>query len=126
VPAFGAQYKTGVVLNFGALVPQVNVSDAGTLVSSMKIHFQSTSDELALLQPAIPAAIKAYDALATEAGLSAAQVGMLQKVDNTPNGGGHCGIDGRGFVSGVQLMASNYANIMGTSAVGWLRGLGMC
>jgi len=106
VPAFGAQYMTGVVLNCGALVPQVNVPDAGTLVSSMKIHFQSTSDELALLQPAIPAAIKAYEALAMGTGLSAAQVGMLQTVDNTPNGGGHCGFDGKGFVSGVQLMAS--------------------
>jgi hypothetical protein len=49
-------------------VPQANVTDAVTLVSSMKIHFQSTSDELALLQPAIPAAIKAYEALATGQG----------------------------------------------------------
>jgi hypothetical protein len=90
----------------------------------MKIHFQSTSDELALLQPAIPAAIKAYEALATEAGLSAAQVGMLQTVDNTPNGGGHCGFDRKGFVSRVQLMASNYANIMGTNGSGLVTGIG--
>jgi hypothetical protein len=39
VPAFGEQYKTGVMLNCGALVPQVNITDAVTLVSSMKIHF---------------------------------------------------------------------------------------
>jgi hypothetical protein len=124
VPVFGAQYMTVVMLNYGALVPQINVTDAETLVSNMKIHFQSkiTSDELALLQRAIPAAIKAYEALAMGAGLSAAQVGMLQTVDNTQNGGGHCGFDGKGFVSGVQLMASSYANII----VGWLRGLGMC
>jgi hypothetical protein len=90
----------------------------------MKMHFQSNSDELALLQPAIPVAIKAYDALTMEAGLSAAQVEMLQTVDNTPNGGGHFGFDGEGFVSGVQLMASNYANIMGTNASGLLTGIG--
>jgi hypothetical protein len=89
VPTFGAQYKTGVVLNCGALVPQVDVVNATTLVSTMKIHFQSTSDELALLQPAIPAAVAAYEKLATTAGLSSAQIGALQTVDNTPNGGGH-------------------------------------
>jgi hypothetical protein len=100
LPEFGAQYKTGVVLNCGALVPQVNITDAVTLVSSMKIHFQSTSDELALLQPAIPAAIKAYEALATEAGLSAAQVGMLQSWIIRRMGVGIIGLIGRGLLVG--------------------------
>lgn len=124
VPAFGAQYKTGVVLNCGALVPQVNVADAATLATSMKIHFQSTQDELALLQPAIPKAITAYEKLATTAGMSAAQIGVMQTVDNTPNGGGHCGFDGKGFVTGVQLMSTNYANIMGANATGQVTGIG--
>ncbi len=124
VPAFGAQYKTGVILNCGALVPQVNVTDSNTLATSMKIHFQSTRDELALLQPAIPEAIAAYEKLATDAGLTADQIGALQTVDNTPNGGGHCGFDGKGFVSGVQLMATNYANIMGHNTRGEVTAIG--
>lgn len=123
VPAFGATYKTGVVLSCGALTPQVDVVDANTLVSSMKIHFQSTQDELALLQPAIPAAITAYEKLATTAGLSTAQIGTLQTVDNSPNNGGHCGFDGTGFVKGVQLLADNYANIMGKNATGQFTGI---
>lgn len=124
VPAFGAQYKTGVVLNCGALVPQVNVTDPNTLATSMKIHFQSTKDELALLQPAIPKAITAYEKIATTAGISTAQIGAMQTVDNTPNGGGHCAFDGKGFVSGVQLMSTNYANIMSANASGQVTGIG--
>jgi poly(3-hydroxybutyrate) depolymerase len=123
VPTFGAAYKTGVVLSCGALVPQVAVVDSNILVTSMKIHFQSTQDELALLQPAIPAAITAYEQLATAAGLSVAQIGTLQTVDNSPNGGGHCGFDGTGFVAGVQLLADNYANIMGNNATGKFTGI---
>jgi hypothetical protein len=44
-------------------------------------------------------------------GLNAAQIGQLQTVDNTPNGG-HCEFDELGFVSGIQLIADNFANIM--------------
>ncbi|KAH8595998.1 hypothetical protein B0O99DRAFT_570830 [Bisporella sp. PMI_857] len=123
VPAFGATYQTGVVLNCGALAPQVDVVDANTLVSNMKIHFQTTKDELASLQDAIPAAITAYEDLATTAGLSADQIGQLQTVDNTPDGGGHCGFDGQGFVSGVQLMSDGYADIMGDNATGAVNGI---
>lgn len=124
VPAFGAQYKTGVELNCGALVPQVNVTDPNTLATSVKIHFQSTKDELALLQPVIPKAIAAYEKIATDAGMSASQIGTMQTADNTPNGGGHCGFDGTGFVAGVQLMATNYANVMGQNASGQVTGIG--
>lgn len=124
VPAFGAQYKTGVILNCGGLVPQVNVTDPDTLVANMKIHFQTTQDELALLQPAIPKAILAYESMAASAGLKAPQIATLQTVDNTPNGGGHCGFDGVGFVSGVQLMATNYANVMGKNASGQVTAIG--
>lgn len=123
VPAFGATYKTGVVLNCGALAPQVTVADANTLATSMKIHFQSTKDELASLQDAIPAAITAYEQIAVDAGLSAAEIGAVQTVDNSPNGGGHCGFDGKGFVSGVQLIADNYSNIIGTNPSGQVTGI---
>lgn len=86
MPAFGATYQTGILLNCGALEPQVPVVDAQTLATTMKIHYQSTQDELTLLQPAIPAAIKAYEALATTAGLTPDQIGALQTVDNSPVG----------------------------------------
>lgn len=90
----------------------------------MKIHFQSTKDELALLQPAIPAAIPAYEKITTDADLTVAQIGTMQTVDNTPNGGGHCGFDGTGFVKGVQLISTNYANILGINATGQVTRIG--
>ena len=40
-----------------------------------------------------------------------AEIGALQTVDNTPRGG-HCEFDELGFVSGIQLIADNFANIM--------------
>lgn len=125
VPAFGATYKTGVILNCGGLEPQVAVADANTLVTSMKIHFQTTSDELGSLQDAIPAAITAYEKLATTAGLSTDQIGTMQTVDSTPDGGGHCGFDGVGFVSGVQLMANGFSQVIsnGGTATGAVTGI---
>ncbi|KAF7954084.1 hypothetical protein EAE96_005217 [Botrytis aclada] len=124
MPAFGAQYKTGVLLNCGALTPQVAVVDPDTLMKNTKIHFQSSKDELTLLQPAIPDAVAAYEKLATGAGMTTDQIGSLQTVDNTPNGGGHCGFDNKSFVSGVQLMATNYANVMSVNASGQVTGIG--
>ncbi|KAI9647895.1 hypothetical protein NHQ30_004284 [Ciborinia camelliae] len=124
MPAFGAQYQTGVLLNCGALTPQVPVVDPNTLIRNTKIHFQSSKDELKMLQPAIPSAVVAYEKLAMGAGMSAAQIGALQTVDNTPNGGGHCGFDNKGFVTGVQLMASNFDNVMAKNASGLVPGIG--
>lgn len=89
----------------------------------MKIHFQSTKDELALLQGSIPASITAYEKLATTAGMTPDQIGALQTVDNSPDQGGHCGFDGKAFVSGVQLLANNYANIMAANASGKVTGI---
>ncbi|KAJ9155577.1 Cyclin-like F-box [Pleurostoma richardsiae] len=102
---------TGVLLMCGALPPQVDFVGADAVASSTRIHFQSTQEELALLQPAIPQAIAAYEQLAVDAGLDAAQVSALQTVDNTPVGG-HCEFDEQGFSSGIQLIADNFANIM--------------
>ncbi|POS83456.1 hypothetical protein EPUL_004413, partial [Erysiphe pulchra] len=123
VPAYGDKYKTGVLLNCGALRPQVAVANGSDMIANMKIHFQSTKKELTQLQPELPKAISAYQKIATDAGLSADQIGKLQTVDNTPNGG-HCEFDGQDFVSGVQLMSSNYANIMGDKASGNVQGIG--
>ncbi|KAK2032949.1 hypothetical protein LX32DRAFT_649668 [Colletotrichum zoysiae] len=100
----------GVMLNCGGLPPQVDVVDAQA-VAGTRIHFQSTLQELSSLQKAIPASIKAYEKIATGAGLSADQVNAKQTVNNAPNGG-HCAFDEKGFVSGIQLIANNYATIM--------------
>lgn len=102
---------TGVLLNCGAMPPQDDFVDAARVLSTTKIHYQSTQNELALLQPSIPSAITAYEQLATQAGMSAAQINALQTVNNAPQGG-HCAFDGQGFVSGVQLMANSYSNII--------------
>lgn len=122
VPAFMSQYNTGVLLNCGALVPQVAVVDGAAMIAKTTIHYQSTQSELTLLQPAIPAAIKAYEAIATDAGLSAAQIGALQTVDNSP-AGGHCAFDGKAFVSGIQIMATAYSKVIQTGATGVVAGI---
>jgi hypothetical protein len=87
VPTYMTNYKTGVLFNCGALKPQVPVNDAAAVMASTTIHYQSTQQELTLLQPAIPAAISAYETLASQSGMTAQQIGQMQTVDNTPNGG---------------------------------------
>ncbi|POS81563.1 hypothetical protein DHEL01_v200001 [Diaporthe helianthi] len=112
VPAHMANFAgTGVLLMCGALAPQVDFNDSAAVASTTKIHFQSTQQELTSLQGAIPEAVTAYEQLATQAGLDAQQVGALQTVDNTPNGG-HCEFDEQGFSSGIQLISDNFATIM--------------
>ncbi|KAI4866319.1 hypothetical protein F4820DRAFT_469001 [Hypoxylon rubiginosum] len=117
LPAHMAQFASAgqesqVLLNCGGLEPQVDVSDANAAaLAATRLHFQSTQQELALLQPAIPAAIAAYEQIATGQGLDAAAVGALQTVDNSPNGG-HCEFDEQDFVSGVQLMADSFSAVM--------------
>ncbi|KAJ9161661.1 Cyclin-like F-box [Coniochaeta hoffmannii] len=112
VPAHMAEFAgTGVLLMCGGLEPQVDVVGAADFAGNTRIHFQSTQRELALLQPAIPAAIEAYEALASQAGLGADEIGALQTVDNTPDGG-HCEFDEQGFSSGIQLIANKFGNIM--------------
>ncbi|KAI1339323.1 hypothetical protein F5Y15DRAFT_85285 [Xylariaceae sp. FL0016] len=110
---FAAAGQTSqVMLNCGGLEPQVAVTAAAAAaIPNLRLHFQSTQQELELLQPAIPAAISAYEQLATDAGLGAAAVGALQTVDNSPNGG-HCEFDEQDFVSGVQLMADSFSAVM--------------
>ncbi|KAI2617070.1 hypothetical protein GGR54DRAFT_210519 [Hypoxylon sp. NC1633] len=117
MPAHMAQFASAgqesqVLLNCGGLEPQVDVSDANAgAIAATRLHFQSTQQELALLQPAIPAAIDAYEQIAAGQGLDANTVGALQTVDNSPNGG-HCEFDEQDFVTGVQLMADSYSAIL--------------
>ncbi|KAK9419454.1 putative Cyclin-like f-box protein [Seiridium unicorne] len=112
VPAHMTNFQgNGVLLNCGGLAPQVDFVDANAVVANTKIHFQSTQQELAELQQSIPQSVAAYEQAATDAGLSADQVGALQTVDNSPNGG-HCEFDEKDFVSGVQLMADSFSDVM--------------
>ncbi|KAI1101202.1 hypothetical protein F4804DRAFT_347841 [Jackrogersella minutella] len=117
MPAHMAQFASAgqqsqVLLNCGGLAPQVAVSaDNAAALAATRVHFQSTQQELALLQPAIPAAVQAYEQIATDAGLDAAAVGALQTLDNSPNGG-HCEFDEKDFVTGVQLMADSYSAVV--------------
>jgi hypothetical protein len=112
VPAHMAEFQgAGVLLNCGGLPPQVDFVDAAAVAASTRIHFQSTQQELAELQQSIPQSVAAYEQVAADAGLSAAQIGALQTVDNSPNGG-HCEFDEKDFVSGVQLMADSFSNVM--------------
>ncbi|KAI3330505.1 hypothetical protein F4824DRAFT_335467 [Ustulina deusta] len=106
------QRVSQVLLNCGALAPQVAVStDTAAALANTRIHFQSTQAELAELQTSIPDAIVAYEKVVTDAGLATRQIATLQTVDNSPDGG-HCEFDERGFVSGVQLMADSFAAVV--------------
>jgi hypothetical protein len=112
IPAQMQNYvNSAVELNCGGMPPQVPFQNAAAVMSQTRIHFQSTQSELQLLQGSIPQAVAAYEQLGADAGMSAAQINALQTVDNTP-AGGHCAFDGQDFVSGVQTMASSYANVM--------------
>ncbi|KAL0937582.1 uncharacterized protein CTRU02_207313 [Colletotrichum truncatum] len=111
----------GVLLNCGGLEPQVTVQDPQAIANT-RIHFQSTKKELSSLQQSIPAAIKAYEQIGTSAGLEANALNAKQTVNNSPNGG-HCAFDEQGFVSGIQLVANNYATIM-QGGTGDVQGIG--
>uniref|UniRef100_L2GET6 Cyclin-like f-box protein n=1 Tax=Colletotrichum fructicola (strain Nara gc5) TaxID=1213859 RepID=L2GET6_COLFN len=111
----------GVLLNCGGLEPQVNVQDPAAIANT-RIHFQSTKQELSSLQQSIPAAIKAYEQIGTSSGLNAQALNAKQTVNNSPNGG-HCAFDEQGFVSGIQLVADNYATIM-QGGTGDVNGIG--
>lgn len=116
--------NTGVLLNCGAMAPQVDFTpEAAAAMANTRIHFQSTTQELTSLQKSIPQSVQAYEQAAAKAGLSNQQINALQTVDNSPNGG-HCEFDGKGFVSGVQLMANNYENIILPGASGEVAKIG--
>lgn len=102
---------SGVLLLCGGMQPQVPVAGATAWAASTRIHHQSSQRELSLLQPSIPQAVRAYEALARQQGLNATAVGALQTVDNTP-AGGHCVFDGITYNSGIQLFMDHFADVM--------------
>ena len=114
--------NSGVLLNCGALAPQVDFVDP-TVLTTTTIHYQSTQNELANLQQSIPQAVNAYAQAAGSQGLSNAQIDQLQTVNNSHNGG-HCEFDEQGFVSGIQLMADSYANVIQQGGNGQVNGIG--
>ena len=103
--------NSAVELNCGAMPPQVDFQNQAAVMSTLRIHYQSTQSELQLLQGSIPAAVTQYEAMAAAAGLSTDQINALQTVDNTPQGG-HCEFDGKDFVTGVQTMLTSYSNVV--------------
>ncbi|KAJ6439227.1 cyclin-like F-box [Purpureocillium lavendulum] len=115
--------NTGVMLNCGGMAPQVNFTPvAAAAMANTRIHFQSTTQELKSLQRSIPLAVQAYEEAAAKVGLNTQQINALQTVENSPNGG-HCAFDGQGFVSGVQLMADSYADVMLAGGSGQVSGI---
>jgi hypothetical protein len=114
--------NSGILLNCGALAPQVDFADLSVLATTT-IHYQSTQGELANLQQSVPEAISAYEQAARGIGLSNQQISQLQTVNNSPNGG-HCAFDEQGFVSGVQLMVDSYASVIQAGGDGQVAGIG--
>ncbi|KAF8868541.1 hypothetical protein BD779DRAFT_1595129 [Infundibulicybe gibba] len=113
LPTFGASLGVpGAVIGCGGLPPQVAVQGD---ISNIRIHWQSTVNDLPDLQTSIPQAISAYEKIATDAGLSTTQINQLQTADASPNGG-HCEFDEKDFVSGVQLLSDNFGQILAGNA----------
>ncbi|KAJ7135996.1 hypothetical protein C8R44DRAFT_769437 [Mycena epipterygia] len=105
IPTFGASLAVpGAVLGCGGLAPQVAVQGD---ISGLRLHFQSTTDDLAALQTSIPQAITAYEKLITDT--------TLLTADASPTGG-HCEFDQKDFVSGVQLLSDNFSGILDGTA----------
>jgi hypothetical protein len=92
-------------------------------VASQLTRRSGTVNELTQLQTSIPQSVAAYEQAAVDAGLTTDQIGALQTIDNTP-AGGHCAFDEQGFVSGIQLIANNYATIMQPGGDGNVQGVG--
>ncbi|KAJ7096730.1 hypothetical protein B0H15DRAFT_773818 [Mycena belliarum] len=110
LPTFGASLGVpAAVLGCGGLAPQVAVQ--GDL-SALRLHFQSTTNELAGLKKDIPQALLAYEKLITDPAKLTA--------DASPKGD-HCAFDERGFVSGVQLLTDNFAGVV--AGTGQLNGV---
>ena len=124
IPAQMTNFKNaGVELNCGAMPPMVPFTDANAVITSTRIHYQSTQNELQLLQGSIPQAVTAYEQVAKDAGMTPDQIGQMQTINNAPQGS-HCAFDGQTFTSGNQLIANNYANIIQPGASGNVQGIG--
>lgn len=104
---YAESYKTGVVLCCGGMIPQVSpFINFGKTLNSMRVHFQTSQKEIPGLQTSIAKTIVAYGDLAIKAGGNKTFLGHLLTVDATPKAE-HCEFDGKDYVSGLQLIASN-------------------
>ncbi|ORY82058.1 hypothetical protein BCR37DRAFT_29149 [Protomyces lactucae-debilis] len=105
-PAFMAAYKTGIMFLCGGLAPPArrvtSTLDTATL-SKIRLHWQSSQNELVSLKTQIPGAIRFFEDAARTAGVDQGVLDKLQTVDATPTGS-HCAFDNRGFNSGIAKM----------------------
>ncbi|KAJ3151452.1 hypothetical protein HDU89_001894 [Geranomyces variabilis] len=125
IPTFASTYKNSAfLLNCGALDPVVPIKD-GAAVSSLRIHFQSSTKDFPDIAQNIAKTTATLVKTSKAAGLSAADIDKLVTSDATPVGG-HCQMDGKNFVSGITLMVDNYGSVMfGTGATpGSVPGIG--
>ncbi|KAJ3270675.1 hypothetical protein HDV01_007499 [Terramyces sp. JEL0728] len=104
LPLFGDQFNAGMYILCGGLVPP-NGIPKGSL--PQRVHFQTTTNELASLQKTIPPTIQAVEDAAGQEGRDLSNF----TVDGSPNGG-HCEFDGQAFNSGIQLMVNNFGAVM--------------
>ncbi|PLW12741.1 hypothetical protein PCASD_22991 [Puccinia coronata f. sp. avenae] len=112
LPTFAEKYNSGAILGCGALPPQVRPSEKfGKALGTMRVHFQTSTQEQEGIQLTIPQAITSYIAAAKKAGVDNETLGKKLTADTTPKGQ-HCAFDGKGFVSGIQLLADNYDKII--------------
>ncbi|KAI8908749.1 hypothetical protein DFJ77DRAFT_433906, partial [Powellomyces hirtus] len=117
IPTFASTYQgNNFMLNCGSLDPVAAIQDPAA-VASLRIHFQSSQREFPDLKTSITQTITSLTATYKAAGLSDAEINAKMTADATPNGG-HCEMDGQGFVSGITLMVDNYGSVMlGNGAV---------
>lgn len=105
-PAYMESYKTGMMLLCGGLAPPArrvtSTLDAQTL-GKIRLHWQTSQNELASLKTQIPAGIRFYEDAARTVGVDASVIDKLQTVDATPTGS-HCAFDNIGFNSGIAEM----------------------
>lgn len=108
IPMFGDRFNSGYMIMCGGLPPPNGLAPEKL---PNRIHFQTTTDELSSLKPLIPQAIQSVQQAAQDSGLSTDDIAARFTIDGTPQGG-HCAFDGKGFNSGIQKMANNFAKVM--------------
>lgn len=130
VPMFMSKYKTGVMLMCGGMSPPTNRAGLTTTLdnatlSGMRLHWESSQQELSSLKMTIPAGIQYYESAARQvAGMSDAAIDLKQTADATPTAG-HCAFDGKGFNSGIQMVSDSWSRVMQEGGDGQVKGIGM-
>ncbi|KAI8609919.1 hypothetical protein BC830DRAFT_1054867, partial [Chytriomyces sp. MP71] len=110
IPMFGNMFQSGYLILCGGLASP-NGIPAGAIGPNTRIHFQTTTNELAFLQTSIPQAVADVNAAVAALGLPVDQAAKQFTFDGTPTGG-HCAFDGQAFASGIQAMVSQFGTVM--------------